>query len=316
MRRQHSAGSPGVPYSSRLWLRMALLSSFLGAACDQSAVTTGPALVSPDVRAHVAGEAAENLTAEGKFVLPPPRQEPFPQISAAEAAEQAVVHMRMFGPLVRKYLEEQHGAPLDFARLEADPRVYYATTPYEQTIPPDFHPGLRKNLGPYYLVVLRSSGRPVLSVAVSAYNTDFVVRNGELHFPVNHGNNFMPQGAHVGREFSMPVSPERAVQIVAEATGARVVAVPALSLPQQTYVPQFARWRIALDRPVRVRGVETGQVRDVRELYVGNRGVISVPRTEQPGPVRVRDPEQEGEVRINAREGMPTAFERVQPLTR
>lgn len=287
------------------WL---VLASALAIACDTDRAPP-TALEKPiDVRTFVVGKAAESLDANGFFVLGVPASG---IVTPERAAQLAIANVRMFGPTDRPYLERQFGAAIDFAALAADPRVYYAESPYEQELPSEFHPAFRKVIGPYYLVSLGLGGEPVLSVAVSAYNTDVDIVNGLLRFPVRHGADFRVQGVSVSGGTSVPVSPEHAVRIVAELSDARVSAVPELILPGRGFVPQYARWRIQLERPVTLRGEQTGRAYVGSELYVGLRGQVSVAAEAQPPGSLISDPDIRRSVTVARRANLPLEFEPV-----
>lgn len=94
--------------------------------------------------------------------------------------------MFRYGPTDRTYLERQVGGPIDFSAFEVGPRTFFAESPIAQDLPAGVHPAFKKRYGPYYLVPLDLQDRPMLSVAVSAYNSDAQIVNGALSFAVRH----------------------------------------------------------------------------------------------------------------------------------
>jgi hypothetical protein len=272
-----------------------------------------------DVRGYVSEALATQLDSRGRFILPAPPPGAYPQVTLAEAAELALLAGQIAGESAsfRARLEELHGAKIDFLKLKANSRVYYAATPYEP-IPATFHAGLRNFYGPYYLVELEVGSKPVVSVAVAAYG-EARVRDGHLVFPdrvpLLYGNEFQVQGIPREKRHSVPISPEQAVALVGSRAGVRIVEIPELVRPEVYYASQFARWKITLDRPVVVRGQESAQNRCVRHLFVGLWGTISVPHQHQPSSELVRDVYGDSQIGLGIRPNAPVKFEEVS-LTR
>ena len=232
----------------------------------------------------VTPSVAARISASGNFVLPTAEHEPFPQISAAAAGEQAVAAARMFGPHVRGRLEDVHGSAIDFSGLRVA-AVYYAVTPYEG-VPEDIHPGTRKHFGPCYLVILHDgNARPTLAVFVSARNTDIEVADTTIiRTPQVGGNAFHLDG--IPRSLSDRVAtPERAAVTVSNATGRRAATVPELLLPSSRHSRLFARWQIRVENPVSARVRNTGRQVTTDTFYVGFLGEILVPAEVQPSTV-------------------------------
>lgn len=276
--------------------------------CDREGAVTEP-LWPQDVRPYLTAEVAAGLTPEGRFILPPPPSEPYPQITAEQARELAVAWARTFGRYHGRYLERRHGRPIDFFALEAAAPVYYAVSSYD-AVPPEAHPGLRNSAGPHFLVYLVDDGRPVISLAVAAF-TESTVEQGRMRMVVRKGGDFTHGAVPSGEGFVMPLSPERAAQVAAEMSGALVAAVPELVLPELRYSAHHARWKVPLERPVTARAVSTGAVRVVRELYIGLRGEITIPSLVQPQGEAVYDPSLRRQVQIRNRNDRPVRFERV-----
>jgi hypothetical protein len=115
----------------------------------------------------------------------------------------------------------------------------------------------------------------------------------------------------LGVPASVPVSPEHAVRIVAELSDARVSAIPELILPGRGFVPQYARWRIQLERPVTLRGEQTGRAYVGSELYVGLRGHVSTAAEAQPPGSLISDPDTRRSVTVARRANLPLEFEPV-----
>jgi hypothetical protein len=286
-------------------LVMALSSFALGCA-ERPPVEPQP-LHPDDVRLYLTDQASTSLDASGRFVLPDPPEEAYPQISPERAGELAVVFASTYGPMVRSHLERQHRRPIDFGALRVGSPVYYAASPYEP-VPPHFSPGMRNVHGPQYLLYLvYPDGTPVLSVNVAAF-TEAWIEEGQIRFPTWHGGDFGAAGIPAGDGFQLPVSPEQAARLASRHTGASVAGAPEFLLAPFPYTALHSRWRIRLDRPVEVRLRTTGEARAIRELYVGLRGQLFVPSAIQPDHLSVDDVRSGTRARLPVREHRPVEF--------
>ncbi|MEW5927549.1 MAG: hypothetical protein AB1941_08690 [Gemmatimonadota bacterium] len=298
-----------VPAARRTLLGAALLAGALSLpSCEQGALASPERLAAGDIRSFVTPELSSGLSRDGSFTLPAPPAGT--RVSPDGAREMALAFARTFGPSLRGTLERQHGRPIDFDRLHVGSPAYFAATPYEP-LPPDVHPGLRNAYGPYYLLYLAAADDvPALVVAISA-STEAWIENGRVRLPLNYGNDFYVEGVALGDGFVKPLSPEQAVRRVGEATGARITAVPELLLPHHDYHAVYARWRVTLDRPVAARSRGTGEVHQMRELYVGRRGEFFTPSPVQPGEHARTNPGTGRSVHVVVKRGSPVAFEPV-----
>jgi hypothetical protein len=299
---------PFVGASSRSAV-VAVLFGLLSVACDAGE----PAFVEPlhpeDVRLYITQELAGSLTPDGRFILAEPPEEPYPQMTADMAGEIAVAFARTFGPMVRNYLETDHGRPIDFESLRVGSPAYYAATPLDP-VPAHFSPGNRNAHGPFYLVYLVApSGVPVLSVSVAAFSEAWI-ENGRLRFPTFHGADVHGVGVPIGQGFQMPFSPEQAARLVSQATGGRVTRAPEFVLATYPYSAWYSRWRIVLDQPVTVRG-PSGEIRAVREIFVGLRGEMTIPAAIQPPHHRVADLMSNTSANLRRRPHLPMAFDTI-----
>ena len=286
-------------------------------ACDSSVQAPPEKLSGPiDVRPYVTAGGLASLGPGGLFETEPAAAEPFAQITPETAREQALAAVRAFGPGLRSYLESGHGAPIDFNSLRAT-RVYYGTSAYDQTLPSDLVLGLRKILGPYYFVVLSSGGEPAVSVAVSAYNTNIRVENGELRFlTLQQGHDFRLKGIKRGEIEGLPVSPERAVQLASTATGLRIASAPRLQLATALQIPQAAWWRIRLERAVSARDPKSGVVRAVTEVVVGpDHRVLAADAADSTRTESIIDPVTRRTFNARVRAWVPATFSPLASLT-
>lgn len=295
------------PTSRRTIALIGTLSALMAAACSRDSGTPTELSDAIDARPFLVGNALAAVDANGHFVSSPPGGDGL--ISPSRAAELARAAVVTFAPLRRSYLEQQHGGSLAFATLKPG-RPYFADTPYVLDLPSDVHPSVRKYLGPYYLVPMMQSDRQVLSIAVSAYDSDIGIERGRIVFPVRHGNDFIMQGVR-GPHESAPVSPEQAARIAASTLGARVSEPPQLLLAERTFVPQWARWRLTLEREVVVTGAKTGRTYSTREVFVGPRGELSVATLDQPGAFTMPDPVGRRTFTVGHRSADPLSFELV-----
>lgn len=286
-----------------------LVCAALLAACNDQG-SDPPPLDSGDIRTFVTAEVAQQLAPEGSFPLLPPDPEPYPQISRERGAEIALAWARTYGRFFRPYLERDHGRRIDFDALRVVSPVWYAGAVYEP-VPANVHPGYRNAFGPHYILYLGSEGEPVLGVSVAAFAQSYVDAKGLLADPARSGNEVIAYGVPPGWGFSMPVSPEQAVRIVGTASGARAAEPPDLINPHRDYHPYHAKWKVSLERPVAVRTRAGGGTRTTREIYVGSRGELLVPRTVQPNEGGRLLLENGGQHDLRRRVERPVLFEAV-----
>jgi hypothetical protein len=293
------------------------------AGCDGSGITRPQP--PPDLRAFVTGAAADNLGHDGLFLL----EEPVAPSSRAiivpdRARDLAASYVRTFGPSLENDWERERGQRIAISGLKPDPRVFYASTPYE-AFPEGFHPAFGTAFGPYYIVRMTSEGVPTLLVAVAAFATEVEIDGeGKIQRPPLRGNEFVSQGIPVDTTrpyLATAVTPEDAVLYVGSLTGARVSEVPELVRVGLAYGPLSSSWKLTLDRPVNVRTTANARRAEVRDLYVGpERGRrLMIPAAEQPSEYLIpalrvgtdgEDLEPET-VRVGIKPDQPTIFEPV-----
>lgn len=269
---------------------LVLLLVILGTGCEGK--ITPPELAdSADVRPYVTGAAAASLTAEGLFVLPvPTAPAERPIITPERARALAASYVLSFGPSAKRDWEEDRGRPIDISRLEVDPRVFYASSPYG-LFPAGYHPAFTHGYGPWYLVRMKVESTPVVHVAVAAYASQVEIDSeGYIRRPVERGMEFVSQGIPVDTtrpHLPGSLSPEAAVVRVGRLTGARVSEVPELLWTGLPLSPASSLWKLTLDRTVRVRATKSGRVVEVGHLYVGAEPGrrLMIPAAEQPASV-------------------------------
>lgn len=227
----------------------------------------------------VTPEVAEHLRS-GIFDLESPLPGPVPEIDRQQAEAIAKAWLITFAPYVRSYLERRRGGRIDLERLRPCGRTLYGESPYEPPAPdlardPRLQPTIR-GYGPFWLVTLCTpAGSPEVGLGVSAYSTDLVVApDGTVGAPgVSYqGNWFVWDAIPINEAKRFLLTPEEAALRAADSTGARIASVPRLVAPAgpRTPSPLYARWQMALDRPVRLRPIGAGDaVHSSRELWVG-----------------------------------------------
>lgn len=302
-----------------LWVACSLLL----AGCDGPDIS-GPG-VPLDVRPFVTGAAAEALTVDGLFAFPAPAAPSTRSIISPERARLlASSYVASFGHALKPYWDKERGRPIDLTSLQADPRVFYASTPYGP-FPDGYHPAFSRGFGPYYLVRMMSGPTAVLLVAVAAYATEVEIDyEGKIHRPVQHGNEFVSQGVPTDTtrpNLSSLASPEEVVVRVGRLTGARVSEVPELVRVGLPLGPFSSLWRLTFDRSVRVRAAKSGRTVEVRHLYVGSEPGrrLMTPISEQPTEyampaIRMSPTGEElgtETVYVRIQPGQPTIFEEV-----
>jgi len=241
-------------------------------ACSEKS-PTGIPLIQPekgDLLASVTGRAAAALDASGKFKFVNQSAAQHSEITSGEANDLASVWVHEFGPLHLRFLQETHGAPINFHTLTKCGRTLYvrnAFTPPSADIP---SPYLRP-YGPWWLVTMCAQGVvPTVSVAVSAWATELTISNGSIQFPRASGGEFFGIGIPLGQVGEFPSSPEAAATFAAKESGMRVADVPELIMSANTDgPPQAARWHMKLDKQAKLLGKKSGAL-TVSDVFVGS----------------------------------------------
>lgn len=241
------------------------------AACSDESPTRALPTASR-LQAVVTGAAATALDQDGRIHLPAPARGAERELTAVEAVTFASAWTRDYAPMTRSWLEDTHGAAIDFKTLTSCGRPLYARSAFNA--PPQGIPGpYRRIHGPWWLVTFCDAARaPSVSIAVSAWATELTMESGKLRFPRVGGTELVAVGIPVGHVGEYPSAPEVAMEFAARQTGRRVSEVPELVTPLQTDgPPQLARWRVTLDGLARVR-TGLGE-RAITEVFVGPRQV-------------------------------------------
>jgi hypothetical protein len=256
-----------------------------GVGCAGSPIQPedGPAS-SPDVTAYTAGAALQNLDGAGHFRLPAPvPPDAYPILSEAEAVAIAkgVIRTWYASPDVitlpgtegfAESAERQHGAPIDWAAIEAGPTGAYYAVSHLQPLSLDLGWPTIRFYGPKFLVPLFVGATPVVVVAVSAYATNTsvgedgrIVRTG-----IPSGGEFRVAGIPVTLAgVTLPPSPEAAVEFAAGQTGRRIVDVPRLGTPGNYILSVSSLWRLELESPVDLIRRFDGSSVSTSTVYVG-----------------------------------------------
>lgn len=234
----------------------------------------------PGVARYVTGAAAARINSRGLFELLPPglNEGVISELDARNAARAFLLTHRAG----LKVLEIDRRAPVDVSSLRVCGRPYFAQTTFEPKaarIPRRW----QRFYGPWWLIQLcNGAGQPHISLAISALvPTIAVAPDGRIKYDsADAEERFRMRGipAHLR---SLPMAPEDAVSLIAEATGRKVVGVPELILPDREY-PQMARWRLVLDSAVSVRLVGTSDSITTDELFVAVTELFSPPLVETP----------------------------------
>ena len=254
------------------------LAATLGGSACRSDLTgpTAPALaVKPE---WVTGAAAAALDATGSFAYPPAM---FAHISPARAdsVARAVVafEIDIEGPVASTgVLASDGGGPVHLSSLRACNRLFYvpnATGP----LPAQVDSQTRRFAGSHYVRGMCSApGEPELSVEVADAPSSITITAGAFVAPWVGNSEWSAFALPAALlDHGLPVSPELAVSLVAQATGVRIMAPPD---PMQAYsgglmarYPALCMiWHVVLERPVQVRGAVATYARS--DLYVRRKG--------------------------------------------
>lgn len=185
------------------------------------------------------------------------------EIDARTANELARIWIRDYAKFTLTSFAIERGQSISLAGLGICGRAYHAKSPYA----PQQDVAVRKYFGSYWLVQICSADVPVISLAVSALNTDLEIREDTIRWPSVHGSDWYPVALPLGtKEF--PLSPEAAVGIVADSSGRRADQIPELVLAGPPYMPQVARWRIHVEGNADIEELASGSRRSVPEIFV------------------------------------------------
>lgn len=271
----------------------------------------------PDVTQWVTGEALQTLDPDGHFALSPveiPADRPV--IDARRASELAVAYIQTVvgnAELIAQLQSERRGEPAYLDTAQPSSRVEVAVSPYETT-PAEYGDATLRSRGSFYVVRFLAKEDPVVSVGVAAHATDVTIVDGNIRLPAQSGNEFVIGGDPAGGGFEIPISPEQATRIAAEATGAKIDQQPVLRRPEWLFSLFYSRWLLHLDRSVRFRNVRTGAVVEASSVYVGpaldgtpiGMSSLLLPQDTQPLTQNVSS-----DIHLRVRPGYPVWFDRV-----
>ena len=282
-------------------------------------------------RAWVAGDAAAALTETGSVQTAEPSRRAYPQLTRHAAVRLAEAWIQRFGVNYSELVSRDRAAAVDVRALDPclDGHVY-AESPY-QDVAADVSTAVRREYGPYWIIALCTSEREkVATLAVSAFASESVfVPEPRGQRPVQLGNEYFVGG--VPRAWGdFPIGPEAAIKLAYMATHERVVSQPMLVQRALPNAPQAALWRLRIERPARVRMVDSGDsgLRTVSEVFVGmSRGQarIYIAVDIQPSAVEVVSPvrlapkgvstaaiaPEVADVVVGRRDGFPLTFAEV-----
>lgn len=235
--------------------------------------------------AWVTDAVAAQLTPAGQFAPATATPRQLSRIAADSVARAVTALLRPGMPLDGRRVElvAERGAAIDFDQLSPCGRPTYvavATAAF-----PTGAPGwLRRAFGPYWNVPMCAlpDTRAQLAIGVPDGPRDFTIVNDTIVLASMRrsggGGDWLVLAVSAAFTQGMAVTAEEAVATVFAAARTRVSAVPRAMIQMDTRLvpavthPACAAWRIALERPVRVRGAESGESREVSELFVKRDG--------------------------------------------
>lgn len=310
--------------AGRRWYHAAFWFALSGCLSCDSGITDPIIDPNPDIREYLTPSIAAMLDASGRLPVDAdarPDLETVPVIQASIARALAAGQLKTFGAFLNPTWEQDRGRHIDWAVLTVSPRVYVAQTVFGAVPDVGCHPSFVHWFGSFYMMTYDADGAPQVRIAVSAQATDYDVdNNGFVTYPPRSGNAFFDEGIVADNSVGFLLSPEQAIAIAAGATGAKVQSVPRLLMRGVSYTPNFALWRIDLDRAVTVRRVD-GSTETTSVLYVGPNQTprFYVASSDQPASVtRPCDRVDENnvhtgfvDVTVPVLNGQPTNFEPV-----
>lgn len=243
---------------------MAAAIPFLLACHDAPNVT--PPNTAGTSRAYLTGAAADALDPEGYFRLQSSSGWKRTELTEAQAEQFAEVYIRKFAPTLPSYFERSHGAKINFAALNRCGRAFYGVSPYEEPLAGVDEGTLNGVASQWLFSYCGDDGLPIVSVAIAATATHLRIEDGSFARSSLRGNEILGSGIPRGTE--LPMSPERAVEMLAGAAGRRISQVPRLVLPGIPYYPQSARWELVVETAASIRTAR-GDVSAVSRFFVG-----------------------------------------------
>jgi hypothetical protein len=264
-----------------VWLAIVVI-----AGCDQSSPVSPSEAADLSVPLNEIVADSVQLSPGNLFLSNVPLETSRPVISRERATTLATGFIQTYARYVLDNLESQHGASIDLGALQPSGRVLLleaASDPISDDVLNPVH----KNAGPYYLVTFEQAGIPTVEISVSAYATDIELQqDGSLVYTGSEavsGNEFRWAGTHTSPLATRRpvISPEKAAQIVASASGAVITQQPRFYRRGAEFAPYIGYWHLRLDRDVQVRTSAGGLPRFVRDIYVDQTGgEVGVPSTD------------------------------------
>lgn len=220
----------------------------------------------------VVGAAAMGLGSDGRFDYVDPLPAVPGELSRDGAGELAAAAVRFVAGSVgggREYVEQEHGALIDWARLVPCGRrvipVWTNLSDPGESVPQY----ARTALGPEYQFEFCSpQGWPAVQSRVYVRSLARVRADGGIDFPEPNGDNFLVSG--IPARPTVDLSPEYAVGLVFRRLGIRVAEIPEadgclLSIP--VCHPVIGRhWKMRLETRLRVRRA-SGQMFETDEVF-------------------------------------------------
>lgn len=240
-----------------------------GCDADSSALMGSPMLSTQ----HLTRDVAAQLNSSGRFARAIVPAQPFPQISYLQAERIADAYVRTFGVLSERGWSVDAGARVDSRKLRRCGPTLFAQSAYGLTGQPLPTPLRNFIAGSFLTHFCSAEGIPQLFVAVSEAARDLAITvDGRLKFPSDIDPSHLIHGQviprEVGRDFAV-VSPERAAELVHQASGRRVAEVPLLVRAPFPLSPMFSRYRVKVDGAVFVVGQTTLNESQRAEFFVG-----------------------------------------------
>ncbi len=289
-------------------------------ACQEQRPESPTAVESASIKNMVTPSVAAALTATGAFsstsALP---NGGMAVISPERAAELAVAYMREFGPHIRDNIEQHHGAQVDLTQLKAEPQVLLSESPYN-ALPANAGMPFHRALGSYYLVRLRNSSDPVLSVAVSVHATNIDVElGGKMRAIGALGNEFRTWVIPKASPSQPNISPEQAVVATYRAFGELIAEPPRFVRAGAEFTPHIGHWRVVLAKPIQLSPINLATTESTNVVYLGANGKFGVPTELQSGKLvhfRTSSDTAESSMTLGTRPNLAVALREVLPKNR
>lgn len=213
------------------------------------------------------------LSADGKFPLPQPDAQSFPQVDYPTAAKLADAFLATYGEHLVVPWSAQRGSPVVVTALRRCGDPLFAHSAYDLSSVDVPRNVLNRIAGQYVFHYCDQSMSPTVLVSVSEVRYDIsMTRSGRLRLPLPEGSENVFDAEAIPPELRGRAAigtAEEAAALVWSRAGQRVSVAPKLIRRPAPYPASFARWHVSVETPAQVRVLRTGVTSSTDAFVVG-----------------------------------------------